>query len=146
MPPRRTSILAVTLVLVAVPARALAVRGAAHVRPRAFASCAHLVGYERTHFAVTHGVPETSPRPLSEPSIVAPSPSGSTSPQAAAPVESAGTTVSGTSMHRNPTRRHHGRGRLHARLDHHDRLQRTRKKSPVAPPRFVRVPSAPRSN
>ncbi|HME03964.1 MAG TPA: beta-propeller domain-containing protein, partial [Solirubrobacteraceae bacterium] len=95
---RRTSILAVTLALGAVPAPALAARGAAHVRPRAFASCTRLVGYARTHFAVTHGMPETSPRPLSEPSIAAPSPSGSTSPQAAAPVENAGTTVSGMSF------------------------------------------------
>jgi hypothetical protein len=96
---RRTSILAVTLALGALPAPALALRRAAHVRPRAFASCARLVGYERAHFAVTHGVPETSPRPLSEPSIAAPSPSGSASPQtAAAPVENAGTNVSGTSF------------------------------------------------
>ena len=95
---RRTSILALTLVLGAVPAPALALRRAAHVRPRAFASCARLVGYERTHSAVTHGVPETSPRPLSEPSIKAPSPSGSVSPQAAAPVENAGINVSGTSF------------------------------------------------
>jgi hypothetical protein len=86
------------LVLGAVPAPALALRRAAHVRPRAFASCARLVGYERTHSAVTHGVPETSPRPLSEPSIKAPSPSGSVSPQAAAPVENAGINVSGTSF------------------------------------------------
>ena len=78
---RRTSVLAVTLALGAVPAPALALRRAAHVRPRAFASCTRLVGYERTHFAVTHGVPETSPRPLSEPSIAAPSPSASGSPQ-----------------------------------------------------------------
>jgi Beta propeller domain len=96
---RRTSFLAVILALGALPAPALALRRAAHVRPRAFASCARLVGYERTHFAVTHGVPETSPRPLSEPSIAAPSPAGSASPQtAAAPVENAGTTVSGTSF------------------------------------------------
>src|ERR1035437_9380831 len=96
---RRTSILAVTLALGAVPAPALALRRAAHVRPRTFASCARLVGYARTHFAVTHGVPETSPRPLSEPSIAAPSPAGSASPQkAAAPVENAGTTVGGTSF------------------------------------------------
>ena len=96
---RRTSILALTLALGALPAPALALRRAAHVRPRAFASCARLVGYERTHFAVTHGVPEASPRSLSEPSITAPSPSGSASPQtAAAPVENAGTNVSGTSF------------------------------------------------
>ncbi len=68
------------------------------MRPHAFASCARLVGYERTHFAVNHGVPETSPRPLSEPSIAAPSRSGSASPQAAAPVENAGTTAGGTTF------------------------------------------------
>src|ERR1700686_1095032 len=95
---RRTLVLAVTLALGAVPAPALAFRRAAHVRPRAFASCARLVGYERTHFAATHGVPETSPRPLSEPSIAARSPAGSASPTAAAPVENAGTNVSGTSF------------------------------------------------
>jgi Beta propeller domain len=96
---RRASILAVTLALGAIPAPALALRRASHVRPRAFASCARLVGYERAHFAITHGVPETSPRPLSEPSIAAPSRSGSASPQTAAgPVESGGTTVSGTSF------------------------------------------------
>jgi hypothetical protein len=90
--------LAVTLAFGAVPAPALALVRAVHVRPRAFASCARLVGYERTHFAVTHGVPEASPRPLSEPSIAAPPRSGSASPQAAAPVENAGTTVGGTSF------------------------------------------------
>lgn len=96
---RRTSILAVTLALGAVPAPALALRRAAHVRPRAFASCARLVGYERTHFAATHGVPENSPRALSEPPIAARSPSGIASPQtAAAPVGNAGTNVSGTSF------------------------------------------------
>jgi hypothetical protein len=93
------SFLAVTLALGAVPAPALALRRAVHVRPRAFASCARLVGYERTHFSVTHGVPETSPRPLSEPSIAAPPRSGSASPPtAAAPAENAGTTVGGTSF------------------------------------------------
>jgi len=96
---RRTSILAVTLALGAVPAPAPALARTAHVRPRAFASCARLVSYERTHFAVTHGVPETSPRPLSEPSIAAPSPAGSASPQTAAgPVENAGATAGGTSF------------------------------------------------
>jgi hypothetical protein len=95
---RRTSILAVTLALGAVPAPALALRRSGHVRPHAFASCTRLVGYARTHFAVTHGIAESSPRPLSEPSIAAPSPSGRVSPQAAAPVENAGSTVSGTSF------------------------------------------------
>jgi hypothetical protein len=93
------SFLAVSLALGAVPAPALALRRAVHVRPRAFASCARLVGYERTHFSLTHGVPETSPRPLSEPSIAAPPRSGSASPPtAAAPAENAGTTVGGTSF------------------------------------------------
>jgi hypothetical protein len=95
---RGTSVLVVTLALGAVPAPALALRRAAHLRPRTFASCARLVGYERTHFAVTHGVPATSPRPLSEPSIAAAPPSGSASPKTAAPVENAGNTVSGTSF------------------------------------------------
>jgi len=92
------SILALSLALGAIPAPALVLGRASHVRPRAFASCTRLVGYERAHFAVTHGVPETLPRLLSEPSIAAPSPSGSASPQAAAPAENAGTTVSGTSF------------------------------------------------
>jgi Beta propeller domain len=96
MHPRRRSILALIVALGAVPAPALALARVAHVRPRAFASCARLVGYERTHFAVTHGVPETSPRPLSEPSIAAPH---GVSPQTAvAPAENAGTTVGGTSF------------------------------------------------
>jgi hypothetical protein len=91
---RRTSALAVTLALCALPAPALA--RAHHARPRAFASCKRLVGYARTHLAVTHGVPETAPRSLSEPPIPASSPSGRVHPQAAAPVESSGTTGSGT--------------------------------------------------
>jgi hypothetical protein len=96
---RRTSVLAVTLALGALPAPALALRRAASVRPRAFASCARLVGYERTHFAVTRGVPETSPRPLSEPSIAAPVSAGRASPPTAAPpVLNPGTTASGTSF------------------------------------------------
>jgi hypothetical protein len=96
----RTSILAPVIALVVLPAPALARRSAAHVRPRAFASCARLVGYERAHFAVTHGVPETSLRPLSEPSIAAPLASGTgnaTAPNAA-PLERGGTTESGTSF------------------------------------------------
>src|SRR5207237_1400939 len=72
MQPRRTSVLAVILALGAVAAPALALRRAAHhVRPHAFASCARLIRYERRHFAVTRGVPERSPRPLSEPLIAA---------------------------------------------------------------------------
>src|SRR2546428_7301758 len=70
---RGTSILALILALGALPAPALALRRAAHAH--AFASCARLVHYERTHFAITHGVPEASPRPLTEPSLAASSPS-----------------------------------------------------------------------
>jgi hypothetical protein len=82
------SILALTVGLGALPAPALG--HGAHVRPRAFASCARLVGYERAHFAVTHGVPETLPRALSEPSIATRSPAGSAGPQTtAAPVQNA---------------------------------------------------------
>src|SRR5438094_790800 len=33
----------------------------AHVRPRAFASCASLVHYARRHFATTHGLPQAVP-------------------------------------------------------------------------------------
>jgi Beta propeller domain len=99
MQSRRTSLLAVALALGAVPAPALALQRGARVRPRAFASCARLVGYARTHFAVTHGVPENSPRPLSEPSIAAPSPAGRASPPTAAPpVVNAGTSAGGTSF------------------------------------------------
>jgi hypothetical protein len=84
------SIVALTLVLGALPEPALSLRRAARVRPRAFASCARLVGYERSHFAVTHGVSETLPRPLSEPSIATRSPAGAASPQtAASPVQNA---------------------------------------------------------
>jgi hypothetical protein len=89
---RGRSILAVTLALGAVPAPALA--RAVHVHPRAFASCKRLVGYARTHFAVTHGIPETTPRALSEPS----SATRRVRPQAAAPVQNSGTSGSGTSF------------------------------------------------
>src|SRR5207244_8369456 len=92
---RGTSILALILAFGALPAPALALRRAAHVHPHAFASCARLVHYERTHFAITHGVPEASPRPLTEPSLAAPSPSVR-APQVAPAVENAGTTAGGT--------------------------------------------------
>src|SRR5207237_4303161 len=92
---RRASVLGVMLALGALPAPALALRRGAHLRPRAFASCARLVGYERTHFAVTRGVPETLPRPLSERSIPASSPAVKATPQATTTPES-GTSFSTT--------------------------------------------------
>jgi beta propeller domain-containing protein len=96
---RRTSIVAVTVALGAVAPPALALRPGARVRPLAFTSCARLVGYERTHFAVTHGVPETSPRPLSEPPIAArPSPRSASPQTAAAPAEKAGATLNATTF------------------------------------------------
>lgn len=49
------------------PRRHAGPRRRAHQRPRAFASCAALVGYARAHFATTHGIPEIPIRPLSEP-------------------------------------------------------------------------------
>src|SRR5205823_14269570 len=97
---RRTSVLAAVLALGAVPAPALAGahrRTAHHLRPRAFASCARLVRYERRHFAVTHGLPESSPRPFSEPSIAS-SPPPRPSPQPPSAVEKAGSTAGGTSF------------------------------------------------
>jgi hypothetical protein len=95
---RRTSVLVALLALGAVPAPALAQRRMAHhVRPRAFASCARLIRYERRHFAVTHGLPERSPRPLSESSITSPTPLRA-SPRAPSAVENAGSTASGTSF------------------------------------------------
>jgi len=94
---RGAAVLPVVLALAAVPAPALAHRRAAHVHPRAFASCKRLIGYERRHFAVTHGVPEAAPRPLFEPPIGAPLRADSMVPRAAKP-ERAGTTVGGTSF------------------------------------------------
>src|ERR1700730_2141061 len=99
MRPRPTAIVAVALALAAFQAPAFALPRGVRVRPRAFASCARLVGYERAHFAATHGLPETMPRPLSEPSIAMRSPAPSASPQSAAPpAEHAGATVGGTSF------------------------------------------------
>jgi len=66
---------------------ALARRPARPLRPRAFASCARLVGYERSHFAHTRGLPELAPRPLSEPAIGTPLPSAA--PLAAQPQQTA---------------------------------------------------------
>ena len=62
---------------------------ARHVRPRAFGSCAGLIRYARTHFAVTHGVPDPTLRPVVEPPVGGPtvqsSPTGAQAPATAAP-------------------------------------------------------------
>ncbi len=82
---RRSSTLALILALpalamlsLAMPALALRAHPHAHgharVRPRAFASCAGLVGYARSHFTFTHGLPEAPVRALSEPTTIAPTP------------------------------------------------------------------------
>ncbi len=94
---RRLPILLIALALGCLPAVAAARTTAASRRPRAFASCARLIGYERSHFAATRGLPERAPRPLAEPSINAPT-TGAASPQAAAQGEDVGTSSSGTSF------------------------------------------------
>ena len=71
----------VALAVLAAPGAALAHRHGARLRPRAFASCARLVGYERSHFSQTRGLPELAPRALSEPALGAPLPTAA--PQAA---------------------------------------------------------------
>ncbi|MEA2297134.1 MAG: hypothetical protein QOF77_70 [Solirubrobacteraceae bacterium] len=53
-------LLLLSLPAVPAPAEAAHQPPAASTRPRAFSSCAELVGYARRHFAVTHGVPETA--------------------------------------------------------------------------------------
>jgi hypothetical protein len=62
------------LALAAVPpaadARAPRHPAAAHLRPKAFASCASLVGYARRHLAVTGGVAEPPLRPVGGPAPV----------------------------------------------------------------------------
>jgi hypothetical protein len=92
-----------SLLLIALTAGALwvpAQAGAslARVRPRAFASCTSLIGYGRVHLAATHGVPELSPRPLSEPAVSTPSTTVAASPDVPAPAENSGSTASGTSF------------------------------------------------
>src|SRR5947209_8266972 len=77
----RAAILGLALLLAAVPATADARRRERALRPHAFASCARLVAYERTHIAITGGVPVSSPRALAEPSP----PVRSAAPQAIAP-------------------------------------------------------------
>src|SRR5437763_8134862 len=56
----------------------------AKVQPRAFRSCAGLVGYARRHFAATHGVPEPTVTPVVEPGARAPgtpAPTATSAPQ-----------------------------------------------------------------
>src|SRR4051794_6157120 len=94
---RGRSLVVLLVVAAVLPAGADARR----LRPRAFASCAALVGYGERHYGVTHGIPARSVVPLAGPTI-APRPSppsdGVTAqPQAAAPAsEGAGTTFSTT--------------------------------------------------
>jgi hypothetical protein len=69
--PGRAWVAAGLLALAAVPpaadARAPRHPAAAHLRPKAFASCASLVGYARRHLAVTRGVAEPPLRPVGGP-------------------------------------------------------------------------------
>jgi beta propeller domain-containing protein len=88
------------LALIAIPppagARTLRHRSAADLRPRAFASCADLIGYADRHFAVTHGVPEALVQPLIENASAPGQPSaGGLVPAPAAPTE--GSSTAGTS-------------------------------------------------
>src|SRR5437763_17117473 len=79
------------LAAMALPARARTLHhpSRAHVQPRAFRSCANLVGYARRHFASTHGVPEPTVAPVAEPAARVPQ--GAT-PPTASPQSSAGST------------------------------------------------------
>jgi uncharacterized secreted protein with C-terminal beta-propeller domain len=81
--------------LPAAPALARAHRP--RVAPRGFASCTRLIGYERSHFAVTHGVPETPVVPEAEPATGLPlTPSAPGTQGAAAPAPTASAPASGT--------------------------------------------------
>ena len=98
--------LVVAVVVAALLAPAVAVARPLHhprlaqVRPRAFASCADLVGYAGRHFAVTHGIPARGVAPLVQPTPMpfpaegAPQGSAPAAPVAAEPT--AGTTFSTT--------------------------------------------------
>ena len=98
--------LVVAVVVAALLAPAVAVARPLHhprltqVRPRAFASCADLVGYAGRHFAVTHGIPArgvatlVQPTPMPFPAEGAPQGSAPAAPVAAEPT--AGTTFSTT--------------------------------------------------
>jgi hypothetical protein len=100
----RSAILVVTVAAagLAVPGVALAHRRIVHVGPRAFASCARLVGYERSHFSVTRGLPEPSPRPLSEPAIGAPVSNAVATPQVAGAQQGAGEGSFSTTNNQEP--------------------------------------------
>jgi Beta propeller domain len=74
---------------------------ARHVRPRAFASCAGLVRYARAHFAVTHGLPDPSLRPVVEPPLGAPT--AQSSPTAAPPPATAAPTQGNTNATGTPS-------------------------------------------
>jgi uncharacterized secreted protein with C-terminal beta-propeller domain len=67
----RALALALAVSLGMAPAAASA-RGSARVRPRAFASCARLVRYERSHLARTRGRYERTPPALPEPTASTP--------------------------------------------------------------------------
>jgi hypothetical protein len=92
-------LVALVVALSALPATpALAARRhRARVAPRAFASCAGLISYERVHFAVTHGIPETPVAPESEPTTGAPlTPTAPGTQGAASPAPAASAPASGT--------------------------------------------------
>jgi hypothetical protein len=95
------------LVTLDVPAGAPAA-GAKYARlghPRAFGSCARLVGYARHYMAVTHGAPETPVQPLSEggPTVVAGAPTaGAPTAGAAPPTASSGGSAYSTTNTQEP--------------------------------------------
>jgi len=94
---KRGGSLAVLLALLAVAspadARTLHRPSAAKVRPRAFASCANLVGYARRHLAVTHGVSAPHVAAIGAPPAAAvPVSNNPSAPQAATPTSGAAET------------------------------------------------------
>lgn len=109
---KRTSVLAVALVCVGVgvlagvvvPAGAPAAGGRQHLRghqhrsavgrPRAFASCASLVGFARRYLALTRGVPETAVVSVGEP-VASPAPVSSGIPAPAPGAAPPGTSLPG---------------------------------------------------
>src|SRR3954447_9337517 len=86
------------VVVVLVLALALPALAEGRARPRAFASCAGLVGYAQRHFADTRGVPSRPVIGISEPMTAQPAPPAEgAAPQAASPT-SAGTSFSTTNV------------------------------------------------
>jgi uncharacterized secreted protein with C-terminal beta-propeller domain len=69
-------------------------RAALRVRPRAFASCANLVGYAQSHFAVTHGYAEPPVRPFNGPALLGP-PQATNSPASPSPATQGASTGTG---------------------------------------------------